>query len=129
MYDFDCNPRCWRDPCLDREPELGIVPQRHVHEYIGSVMIAEAGEDPHNHRFSGVSGQAILLGDGSHVHRLATRTDFYEDHFHIIRGISGPGIDVGGGRHIHYVEAATTIVDGHRHNFRANSMINDPIGE
>ena len=29
--------------------------QTHVHEVLGSVRLAELGEDPHNHRFAGVT--------------------------------------------------------------------------
>ncbi|WP_330369373.1 YmaF family protein [Metaclostridioides mangenotii] len=34
--------------------------QTHTHEYKGSVKIAEAQEDPHNHRFACVTGEAIF---------------------------------------------------------------------
>ncbi|OSB06506.1 YmaF family protein, partial [Clostridium botulinum] len=43
--------------------------QTHVHEFLGSTRLAE----PHNHRFAGVSGQAIRSGN-SHVHRITTNT-------------------------------------------------------
>ena len=33
--------------------------QKHVHEFVGSVRLAELNsDDVHNHRFAGVSGQA-----------------------------------------------------------------------
>lgn len=105
--------------------------QRHVHEVLGSVMIAEREEDPHNHRFATVSGEAILVDCGNnHVHEIEFRTDFYEDHFHTFQGRSGEAISVGGGRHVHFVnDAETSVVDGHRHEFRVASLIQDPIGE
>ncbi len=102
--------------------------QRHVHEIVGSVMIAEANEDPHNHRFAGVSGEAILV-PGGHVHPIELRTDFYEEHFHRIVGRSGLPIEVGDGRHVHFAAAETTVSDGHSHEFRVAALIEDPIGE
>lgn len=102
--------------------------QRHVHEVLGSVMIAEPQEDPHNHRFATVSGEAIQMGN-SHVHEVEFRTDFYEDHFHTFRGNSGIAIEVGDGRHVHFVHSQTTIIDGHRHEFRVATLINNPIGD
>lgn len=90
-------------------------------------MIAEAQDDPHNHRFAGVSGEAILI-PGSHVHPIEIRTDFYEDHFHMIEGTSGPAIVVGD-RHVHFVMAETSFEDGHAHQFRVAALIEDPIGD
>lgn len=69
-------------------------PQRHVHEIVGRVEIAEENTDPHNHRFATVSGEAIPLGNGDHVHEVCFRTDFYENHFHEFHGRSGGAIDV-----------------------------------
>ncbi len=88
-----------------------------------------ADTDPHNHRFATVSGEAIPLGNGDHVHEVCFRTDFYEGHFHEFKGRSGGAIDVGDGRHVHFAEAQTTQEDGHRHRFRAASLIQDPIGD
>ena len=102
--------------------------QRHVHEVLGSVQIAEEREDPHNHRFATVSGQAILIGGGDHVHEVGFRTDFYEDHFHEFCGRTCGAIEVGD-RHVHFLESVTTVVDGHQHEFRVATLINDPIGE
>jgi hypothetical protein len=102
--------------------------QRHVHEVIGSVQIAEREADPHNHRFATVSGEAIPIGNGDHVHQVAFRTDFYEGHYHEFRGQSSGAIPVGD-RHIHYAVAFTTVDDGHRHRFRVASLIEDPTGE
>lgn len=102
--------------------------QRHVHEFSGSVMIAERNEDPHNHRFASVSGEAV--GEGfNHVHPVQFRTDFYEEHFHQFCGTSSVAIPVGDGRHIHYLASVTDVSDGHRHEFKAASQIEDPIGE
>lgn len=103
-------------------------PQRHVHEFFENVEIAEPRQDPHNHHFSGVSGEAIRT-DGSHVHMIRTRTDFYEGHYHTIDDTTGPAIDVGNGRHVHSLAGTTSRDDGHRHNFRMATLIEDPIGD
>lgn len=102
--------------------------QRHVHEVLGSVEIAEPEEDPHNHRFATVSGQAIPISNGDHIHEVKFRTDFYEDHFHEFHGKTLGAIKTGD-RHVHFLESATTVVDGHKHNFRVTTLINDPIGD
>ena len=101
--------------------------QRHVHEIQGSVQIAEPQEDPHNHRFATVSGEAIKTGM-DHYHEVTFRTDFYEDHFHEFSGRTTGAIAVGD-RHVHFLASTTTQNDGHRHNFRLATLINDPIGE
>ncbi|MGL5434674.1 MAG: YmaF family protein [Lachnospiraceae bacterium] len=102
--------------------------QRHVHEFTGSVRLAELNEDPHNHRFAGVSGQAIPCGS-SHIHEICTNTDFYEDHFHFINTKTGPAIPVGDGRHVHFVSAMTNVEDGHFHEFIVAVLIDNPIGD
>ena len=101
--------------------------QEHVHEILGSVQIAEAEEDPHNHRFATVSGEAIQCGM-SHFHKVKFRTDFYEEHFHEFCGDTSLAIRVGD-RHVHFIESVTSVNDGHRHKFRVGTLINDPIGE
>ena len=112
------------------EIEIDTCPQsqRHVHEVQGSVMIAEAATDPDNHRFATVSGEAIPAGLSNHVHEVAFRTDFYEDHFHLFRGRTGGAIPVGD-RHVHFLESVTTVSEGHRHEFRLSTFMNDLIGD
>lgn len=112
--------------CCDDTP---MFPQRHDHEIVGSVKIAEANKDPHNHRFATVSGQAILLPNGQHIHEIEFITDFYEDHLHTFKGQSGIAIDVGNNRHVHFINSQTTVVDGHFHEFQVAVLINNPIGE
>lgn len=102
--------------------------QTHVHEFLGSTQIAEAEEDPHNHRFAGVSSEVIPCGN-SHVHAILTNTDFYEDHHHEIGVRTGLAIDVGDDRHVHFATGTTTLNDGHVHNFRFATLIQDPIGD
>jgi len=103
--------------------------QTHVHEFLGSTRLAEVDdpEDVHNHRFAGVSGEAIKRGN-SHVHNIKTNTDFF-DHFHMIDVTTGPAIPVGNGRHVHFVSGVTTLNDGHRHEFIFATLIEAPIFE
>lgn len=106
-----------------------IKKQFHVHEFLGSVKIAtENRDDPHNHRFAGVSGEAIDIGNHQHVHDIQTRTDFYEDHFHIVSVRTGPAVRVNN-RHVHFAAQMTTIVDNHDHKFMFATLIEDPIGD
>lgn len=102
--------------------------QKHVHEFLGSTKIAEREEDPHNHHFAGVTGEAILYGD-SHIHRLETNTDFYENHHHMIENKTGPAIMIDDIRHVHFVMGRTTINDGHNHEFIFATLIENPIGD
>jgi hypothetical protein len=102
--------------------------QRHNHEYTGSVRLAES-DDLHNHRFCGVTGEAIPMPNGNHCHELETRTDFYEDHFHMVCMKTGPGIPVGNDRHVHYVKGATTVEDNHCHEYQFATLIENPIGD
>lgn len=85
-------------------------------------------EAPHNHRFAGVSGEAIFIGNNQHVHEIQTRTDFYEDHFHLICVRTGPAVRVND-RHVHFTTGMTTEVENHEHEFMFATLIEDPIGE
>lgn len=102
--------------------------QRHVHEFLGSTQFAEEGEERHNHRFAGVSGEAIGSGR-NHYHCIKTSTDTTEGHQHEICQRSGPAISVNDGsgwKHIHFVEGETSRNDGHRHGFQFATLIEDP---
>jgi hypothetical protein len=99
-----------------------------VHEIQGSVKIAEPEEDPHNHRFATVSGEAIPTGNHDHIHEVRFRTDFYEDHFHEFRGKTSGAIRVGD-RHVHFLDSVTTVNDGHRHEFRLSTFMDNLIGD
>lgn len=115
-------------PCPER--------QFHVHEVQGSVQIAEIPEDPHmhcsddphNHRFATVSGEAMPLGPNDHFHEVRFRTDFYENHFHTFSGRTGGAIPVGD-RHVHFLLDETSVNEGHRHDFRFGTLIDNPIGD
>ena len=65
--------------------ETNACSMQHVHEILGSTLIAERCDDPHNHRFATVSGEAIPYM-GSHVHRVTFLTDSYDGHFHEFSG-------------------------------------------
>lgn len=114
--------RCRENRNCDRERE------QHVHEILGSTLLAECCKDAHNHRFATVSGEAIRSGQ-SHVHKIKFRTDSYEGHYHEFEGTSGPAIPVGDGRHIHFAKAFTREADGHKHEFRVATLIDNPIGD
>ncbi|MBZ9622587.1 YmaF family protein [Clostridium sp. FP2] len=101
--------------------------QFHDHEFEGSTRLAELEDDPHNHRFAGVSSPAIPV-QGGHVHRVKGRTDFF-DHFHEFEATSGRQIPVGEGKHVHFVEANTTVNDGHCHELIFATLIEAPIFE
>ena len=106
--------------------------RNHVHEFLGSTEIVREGENGeyHNHRFAGVSGDAIPCKGGSHIHRIVNRTDNFNDHYHVIDICTGPAIPVGNGqRHVHYVFACTRESDGHKHMFRIATLIENPIGD
>ena len=110
------------DNCCKKEKQI------HDHEFLGSTRLAELGsEDAHNHRFAGVSSPAIPV-QGGHVHKVKSRTDFF-DHFHEFEATSGLPIPVGGGRHVHFVKAKTNVVDDHFHELIFATLIEAPIFE
>ncbi|WP_047153207.1 YmaF family protein [Aneurinibacillus tyrosinisolvens] len=99
--------------------------QTHVHEFLGSTKLAEAGDERHNHRFAGVTSEAIPRGN-SHVHVISTNTDFF-DHHHEVAITTGPAIPVGNGKHVHFVRGRTTLDDGHVHQFVFATLIQKPL--
>lgn len=109
--------------------------QTHVHEVVGSVRLAELEDDPHNHRFAGVTGEVMTLPcgrPGEHIHIFQTKTDFYEDHFHPICVKTGVNVRVGEGddaRHVHFIDANTDVREGHCHEFIVATLIENPIGD
>lgn len=97
--------------------------QMHVHEFEGSTHLAETGADRHNHRFAGVTGEAIPAGNGRHVHEFRSNTDFFENHHHMIKGKTGFDIRLANGKHVHFVESVTTLEDGHKHELEFATLI------
>ncbi len=106
---------------------MNNMEQTHTHEFLGSTKLAPEGELRHNHRFSGVTSQAIPLRNGNHIHEIITNTDFDFEHFHQLIVETGPGIPVGEGRHVHFVRGITTSNRGHRHRFVFATLIEDPL--
>lgn len=105
--------------------------QTHVHEVEGSVRLAELNVDPHNHRFAGVTGEAIRV-PGGHIHKFISRTDFYEDHYHPIKVKTGLQVIVGEGedaRHVHFIDDETEVREDHFHEFIVATLIENPIGD
>lgn len=98
--------------------------QTHTHEFLGSTRLA--GDILHNHRFAGVSSEAIKRGK-SHTHAILVNSDFFLSHYHEVAAESGPAIPVGEGRHVHFVCGETTFNAGHDHGFIFAMLIEDPI--
>jgi hypothetical protein len=101
--------------------------QTHVHEFLGSTQIfEEPGEEPHNHRFAGVSGE-VHEQEGGHVHEICTNTDFFEDHHHEVGVRTGPPRWVSPDKHVHFAADQTTTEDQHFHLFQFATLIDNPI--
>jgi len=100
--------------------------QTHVHEFEGSTFIAEQDEEPHNHRFVGVTSEVIPYGD-SHVHEILVPTDFFADHHHEVGVRTCPVITVGSHKHVHFVYGKTTVEDRHFHKYVFATQIQDPL--
>jgi hypothetical protein len=99
--------------------------QTHVHEFLGSTKLAERGDDKHNHRFAGVTGQ-VIPRDNNHVHAILINTDFF-DHLHEIKITTGLAIPVGNGKHVHFVEGVTALEDEHAHGLQFATLIESPL--
>lgn len=100
--------------------------QSHVHEFEGSTFIAEEKEEPHNHRFAGVTSEVIPFGV-SHVHEILTNTDFFKDHHHEVGIRTSPAIPVSPHKHVHFVRGKSTVDDKHCHKFIFATQIEDPL--
>lgn len=124
--DKDC---CVKDCCSKKNDceDCCKKQQTHDHEFLGSTRLAELSDDPHNHRFAGVSSPEIKVPCG-HVHKIKARTDFY-DHFHEFEATSGLQIPVGDCKHVHFVEATTSVNDDHSHELIFATLIEAPIFE
>ena len=102
--------------------------QKHTHEYLDSAMISTLGEETHNHRFAGITSEAIQTKCGNHYHTIEGRTDYYDDHYHKICKKTGFAVCVGDGRHIHFVEGRTELSAEHKHKYQFTTLINNPTG-
>ncbi len=108
-----------------KEDDCNCLSQHHVHEFEGSTMQSECGNNRHNHRFAGVSGPAIYK-DCGHVHEISTAVDYF-GHYHTIKVLSGPCVEVGNGKHVHSVCGKTSIEDCHCHEFVFATLIEEPL--
>jgi hypothetical protein len=123
----ECNKCHKKDECFKCRREDGG--EIHVHEYSENVKLAEEGDDRHPHRVAGVTGEAILINNGTnHVHKIKDNTDFF-NHFHVICVTTGPAINIPGsnGKHVHLVKGNTTIFDEHCHPFDFTTQIQAPL--
>ncbi len=100
--------------------------QTHVHEFEGSTQIvAENGEEAHNHRFAGVTSEVIFV-PGGHKHTFLVNSDFF-DHHHEVGGTTELQTPVGGGKHVHFATDTTTFDDFHDHDFQFATLIESPL--
>ncbi len=97
--------------------------QTHTHEFLGSTNFTGPGDLRHNHRFAGVTGEAIHIGRNQHIHEYRSNTDFVEEHYHVIKGKTGPDIELPDGNHIHYEDTLTTFDEGHKHDVEFATLI------
>lgn len=104
------------------------VPQTHVHEFEESTKLAEEGDDRHNHRVAGVTGEVIPIGGGRHIHPYGISNTDFLDHHHEIGGTTGPDIPIPNtNKHVHVIAGNTTCNDGHSHEYLFTSQINSPL--
>lgn len=108
--------------------------QTHTHEFVASTKLAVQGINRHNHRFAGVTSEAIPLPSGNHIHQIKKEnTDFFLSHFHEVIVRTGPAIIVNPKapeneqKHVHFVEGETTLDADHTHNFTFATLIEDPL--
>lgn len=100
--------------------------QTHTHEFEASTKFADEDDDRHNHRFAGVTSEAIPIPGTGHKHAVFSFTDFY-GHLHEVAAETGPAIPIGGSKHIHFISGSTTINDGHYHDFEFVTLIEAPL--
>ena len=102
---------------------------KHVHEFTGSVKLAETGDERHNHRTAGITSEPIYCENGRHYHLIKAQTDSApDDHHHPI--IIRTGLDIkirGTNKHVHAIKGATRVVDQHCHNFEFATLTERPL--
>ena len=102
---------------------------KHVHEFTGSVKLAETGDDRHNHRTAVITSEPIYCENGRHYHLIKAQTDSApDDHHHPI--IIRTGLDIkirGTNKHVHAIKGATRVVDQHCHNFEFATLTERPL--
>ncbi|AZO96686.1 hypothetical protein D7D81_08465 [Halocella sp. SP3-1] len=108
--------------------------QTHVHEFLGSTMLAsppKREELLHNHRFAGVTGPVKPVKD-SHFHIICTNTDFFLNHFHRVELMTGLAIPIFDDNnkfigHVHAIVGTTSCDFFHDHDLQAVTLIEDPL--
>lgn len=101
--------------------------QTHVHEFEESTKLAEEGEDRHNHRVAGVTGEVIPV-QGGHIHPYGVLNTDFLDHHHEIGGLTGIDIPIPNtNKHIHLMCGVTTCNDGHNHRYLFTTQIDSPL--
>jgi len=78
----------------------------------------------HRHLILAISDRAVVLDNGTHVHRIRSLTTFDRLHAHAVSRYTGVGIPVGNtGMHYHVIEARTTLNRDHRHRLEARTRL------
>ena len=128
MYSMEQAARRWErasGPLALRDERLATGAQTHVHECVGSTMLAGMDESRHNHRFAGATTPMIPAGI-SHTHGLVVRTDFL-NHCHEISATTGPAIPVSADKHVHFVDTVTTMDNNHAHHVIFATLVLGPL--
>jgi len=121
---------------IEHKPKPKPQSQTHTHEFLASTELALHGDLRHKHRFAGVTGEAIPVGQ-NHIHKLRVNTSFNIGHFHEVILRTGPGLTVNPEApsneqvHIHFVEGETTVNGAvlHDHDVKFATLIapNPPV--
>ncbi len=93
------------------------MPNMHVHQFEGNTTCTD-----HAHILSGISGPAVYLPTGNHVHLIRGKTNFMDNHFHEYEVYSGPNVELPQGYHVHNINLQTFTADGHTHMFFGYDM-------
>lgn len=129
-----CFPVSPLETVKDRVPSSKA--QTHTHEFTASTEFELNGRFRHNHRFAGVTGEAIPEGR-SHIHKINVNTSFNINHYHEVIVKTGPAIIINPKDppdeqlHTHYIEDYTTVNGAipHDHLIRFSTLPaqNQPI--
>lgn len=103
--------------------------QGHNHEFSCSTSTDFQGNEPHSHRFSGISSAPVPIAKNCHIHCIETITDYFDGHHHKICEKTGPAIQVSENRHTHFLQGMTNREDCHFHDFTFTVQIENPAGE
>lgn len=84
-------------------PVNGTADDGHTHDYQGTSKAAAADGQLHFHRFYGVTGPAIPLPDGRHIHRI--KQEMFDEPFQFEGGSYRTVLTIP--RHIHSYAGST----------------------